>query len=73
MNYQSKVYLNTDNSQMVPSYTTFDAVVAYNFGKFRIAVNGYNLTDELYYAQVNGSRVVPAAGRAFVGTLGVAF
>jgi catecholate siderophore receptor len=73
MNYQSKVYLNTDNSQMVPSYTTFDALVAYNFGKFRIAVNGYNLTDELYYAQVNGSRVVPAAGRAFVGTLGVAF
>jgi catecholate siderophore receptor len=73
MNYQSKVYLNTDNSQVAPSYTTFDALVAYNFGNFRLAVNGYNLTDELYYAQVNGGRVVPAGGRAFVGTLGVAF
>ena len=73
MNYQSKVYLNTDNNQVAPSYTTIDALVAYNFGNFRVAVNGYNLTDELYYAQVNGSRVVPAAGRAFVGTLGVAF
>tara|TARA_R110000782_G_scaffold78293_3_gene156011 strand:+ start:217054 stop:219330 length:2277 start_codon:yes stop_codon:yes gene_type:complete len=73
MNYQSKVYLNTDNSQMVPSYTSFDALVAYNIGKFRLAVNGYNLTDKLYYAQVNGSRVVPAGGRAFVATLGVAF
>jgi len=73
MNYQSKVYVNVANSQAVPAYTSFDALVAYNFGNFRLAVNGYNLSDELYYAQVNGSRVVPAAGRAFVATLGVAF
>lgn len=73
MNYQSKVYLNVDNSQVVPSYTSFDALVGYSFGNYRIAVNGYNLTDELYYAQVNGSRVVPAGGRAVVATLGVAF
>lgn len=73
MNYQSKVYVRPENTQAAPSYTTFDALVAYNFGQFRLAVNGYNLTDELYYAQVNSSRVVPAAGRAFVATLGVAF
>jgi catecholate siderophore receptor len=73
MNYQSKVYLNPANTQEVPSYTSFDALVAYNFDKFRVAVNGYNLTDELYYAQVNGGRVVPAAGRTFVATVGVAF
>lgn len=73
MNHQSKVYLNVDNSQVAPSYTTFDALVGYSFGNYRVAVNGYNLTDELYYAQVNSSRVVPAAGRAFVATLGIAF
>jgi catecholate siderophore receptor len=73
MNYQSKVYLNPDNNQIVPSYVSFDALLAYNFGKFRLALNGYNLGNELYYAQVNSSRIVPAAGRTFVGTIGVAF
>lgn len=73
MNYQSKVYLNVDNTQVAPSYTSFDALVGYTFGNFRVAVNGYNLTDELYYSQINGSRVVPAAGRTFVATVGVAF
>ncbi|MCF8707089.1 TonB-dependent receptor [Rhizorhapis sp. SPR117] len=73
LNYQSRVYANVDNSQVVPSYTTFDALIGYSFGNYRIAVNGYNLTDELYYAQVNGGRVVPAGGRAFVATFGVAF
>jgi catecholate siderophore receptor len=73
VNYQSKVYLNNLNSQVAPSYVIFDAMLGYNFGNYRIAVNGYNLTDELYYSQVNGGRVLPAAGRTFVATLGVAF
>jgi len=38
-----------------------------------LAVNGYNLTDKLYYAQVTGGRVVPAAGRSFVASLGISF
>jgi catecholate siderophore receptor len=73
MNYQSKVYLNPDNNQVVPSYVSFDALIAYNIGKFRVALNGYNLGNELYYAQVNSSRIVPASGRTFVGTVGVSF
>lgn len=72
-NYQSKVFVNNTNTQVTPSYTTFDALLGYSFGKFRVAVNAYNLTDKLYYAQVNGGRVVPAAGRSFVASLGVAF
>lgn len=71
--YQSKVYLNNQNTQVAPSYVALDALVGYNFGKFRLAVNGYNLTDKRYYAQVNGGRVVPAAGRSVVASLGVAF
>ncbi len=71
--YQSKVFLNAENTQITPSYTTFDALAAYTFGKFRLAVNGYNLTNRLYYSQVNQNRVVPSAGRSFVASLGVAF
>jgi len=62
-NYQSKVYANNANSQVVPAYASFDAMLGYSFGNYRVALNGYNLGDKLYYAQVNGGRVVPAAGR----------
>jgi catecholate siderophore receptor len=72
-NYQSKVYLNNTNTQMAPSYATFDALIGYNFGNYRIAVNGYNLGDKLYYAQVNGGRVVPSAGRSVLVTFGANF
>ncbi len=71
--YQSRVFLNAENTQVTPSYVSFDALLAYTFGNFRLAVNGYNLTDKRYYSQVNGGRVVPAAGRSFVASLGIAF
>lgn len=73
LNYQSKVYLNHQNTQVAKSYVVFDALLGYSFGNYRIAVNGYNLADKRYYAQVNGGRVVPAAGRTFVASFGIAF
>lgn len=73
LNYQSKVYLNNLNTQVAPSYVVFDALLGYSFGNYRVALNGYNLADELYYSQVNGGRVLPAAGRTFVASFGVAF
>lgn len=73
LSYQSKVFLNPENNQVTPSYVSYDALVAYTFGNFRLAVNGYNLSNKLFYSQVNGGRVVPAAGRSFVASLGVAF
>jgi catecholate siderophore receptor len=72
-NYQSKVYLNNPNTQVAPSYLVLDALLGYSFGRFSVALNAYNLTDMLYYAQVNGGRVVPAAGRSAVLTLGARF
>lgn len=73
LTYQSKVFLNAENTQVTPSYVSFDALLGYTLGKFRLAVNGYNLTNKRYYSQVNGGRVVPAAGRSFVASLGVSF
>lgn len=72
-NYQSKVFLDSQNSQVAPSYVAVDGLLAYDFGKYRIAINGYNLTNKLYYSQVNSSRVVPAAGRSFLASFGVSF
>ena len=73
LNYQSKVYLNNLNTQIAKSYVAFDALLGYSFSNYRIALNGYNLTDKRYYAQVNGGRVLPAAGRTFVASFGIAF
>jgi catecholate siderophore receptor len=73
LTYQSKVFLNPENTQIAPSYVAFDALIGYTIGNVRLAVNGYNLSNKLYYSQVNGGRVVPAAGRSFVASLGFAF
>jgi catecholate siderophore receptor len=73
LNHQSEVYLNFANTQVTPSYTALDGLVSYNFANARIALNAYNLTDEHYCSQVNGGRVVPAAGRSFVASLMYSF
>ncbi|MEZ5708448.1 MAG: TonB-dependent siderophore receptor [Blastomonas sp.] len=73
LTYQSKVFLSSQNDQVTPAYVVLDGLIAYNFDRFRLALNGNNLTDKLYYAQVNGGRVVPAAGRSFVLSFGMEF
>jgi catecholate siderophore receptor len=73
LSHQSEVFLNLQNTQVTPSYTSFDALVSYRFSNMRVALNAYNLTDEEYYSQVNGGRVVPAAGRSFIASLNYSF
>jgi catecholate siderophore receptor len=83
-NYQSKVYTSyipatvggvTSLARIaeIPSTTNFDAFAAYNFGRYRIAINAYNLADELYYVQSTNNRGVPAPGRTVVLSLGARF
>jgi catecholate siderophore receptor len=67
------VAATTANFSQAPSYVSLDAMASYAFDRYRLSVNAYNLLDDLYYSQVNGNRVVPAPGRYFVATLGVAF
>jgi catecholate siderophore receptor len=38
-----------------------------------VAVNGYNLTDELNYDGLWGNRVIPAPGRSVTLTVGAKF
>ncbi|MDP3492524.1 MAG: TonB-dependent siderophore receptor [Hyphomonadaceae bacterium] len=73
LTYQGEVWLNAANTAAVDSYTTVDGFVSYGWDRFRISLNGYNLSDELYFAQIHGNRVTPGQGRTFIATLGVVY
>ncbi len=71
--YQDDVFLNTANTAVAPGYTTLDGLISYSWDRFRVALNGYNLSDETYYAQVHGNRVTPGQGRTFIASLSVVY
>jgi catecholate siderophore receptor len=57
----------------VPYSLTFDAFVSYRVGRYRFAVNGYNLADRLNYGQTFGTRATPAPGRTVIFSVGATF
>jgi catecholate siderophore receptor len=57
----------------VPESLTLDAFASYSTGRWRVSLNGYNLTDRLNYGQVFGNRAIPAAGRTVIVSLGASF
>ena len=54
---------------MIPETVEMDAVAAYEFSDYRLALNVNNLADRLYYSQSFGNRATPAAGRTFIFSL----
>ncbi len=72
-NYRDAVFLHANNDRIAPEHLVFDALVSYGWDRYRLSLNAYNLSDELYYAQVHSNRVTPGAGRSFIATLGVVF
>lgn len=56
-----------------PQTLSFDGVITYTVGRYRLALNGYNLADRLNYTQVFGSRAIPSPGRTLIASLGVRF
>ena len=74
--YRSQAFLNAGNTAEVPSSFSLDAMLAHSFGdrnQWRVAVNAYNLTDELNYDALFGNRVVPSPGRTVIFTLSAAY
>jgi catecholate siderophore receptor len=71
--YTDGYFVNAANSSVVPSNFTLDALVSYELDGWRLAVNGYNLTDELNYDAAIGNRAVVAPGRSAVFTVGKKF
>ena len=56
-----------------PYSLEFDGLIAYEFGRYRISLNGYNLANRLNYSQIYNNRAVPAPGRSAVLTVGANF
>ena len=57
----------------VPSTFSLDGVIQYESRGWRAAVNVYNLTDRLNYAQSFGNRAAPGQGRTVLVSLGRSF
>lgn len=71
--YQSEVFTASANTYKVPSTFSLDALISYEYENYRVALNAYNLTDELNYSGTFNARAIPTSGRTFVLTAGVKF
>lgn len=72
--YASEYYTNADNTAMIPETVSFDAAIAYETEKYRVALNATNLTDhQNYSAAFGGTRATPSAGRTFALTVSMKF
>ncbi len=69
--YQGEYFVNSQNTAIIPASLIYNGLVSYELGKYRVALNAYNLTDELYYDTAFGNRAVVAAGRTVMLTAGV--
>lgn len=74
--YRSQVFLDAANTAEAPANFSLDALVSHSFGErkqWRVAVNGYNLTNELNYEALFNNRAVPSAGRTVIFSLAAAY
>ncbi|WP_295555866.1 TonB-dependent receptor [uncultured Hyphomicrobium sp.] len=73
--YQSDMFAvnNSANQYIIPELFSLDAMVAYEIEGWRLAVNGYNLTDELNYDQSFNNRAIPGAGTTAIFSVGKKF
>ena len=77
--FRDGVFIRPDMMAKVPYSFALDALVSYEYENWRIALNGYNLTDRVNYdsffqgENLNTARAIPSAGRAVVLTIGAKF
>jgi catecholate siderophore receptor len=65
--YVSSRYNNAANAARIPGHVLWDATLAYQLTKsVQLRLNGINLTNDLYYANISGGHVVPGNGRTFI-------
>ena len=73
LNYTGQMFVNSTNLSIIPASTTLDGLISYEYQNYRLSVNAYNLTDELWYSSQFGNRAVVAPGRTVMVTAGVKF
>ena len=65
--YVDSRYSNNANTNRVPGFVRWDSTVAYQITKnIQFRVNAINLTNQLYFDSISGSKAIPAAGRTFL-------
>ncbi|HEY4540997.1 MAG TPA: TonB-dependent siderophore receptor [Noviherbaspirillum sp.] len=67
--YSDKRFGNNANSAQLPSYTRYDATLAYITKKYDVRLNLQNLSDKEYFEVASGSRATPATGRSAMATV----
>lgn len=65
--------LTLTRDAQVPSTFSLDGLIQYETKRWRLAINAYNLTDRLNYAQTFGNRAAPAQGRTVLVSVGTSF
>ena len=77
--YAQEMYIRSDQLTKIPHSFALDGLISYEVDGYRVALNGYNLTNELYYdtffqgENAFTSRATPAAGRTGILTIGKKF
>lgn len=73
VNYRSEYSADSGNVFRIPAATTVDALLSYEIDKYRLALNVYNLTNQLTYTSAFYYRAEVAPGRAFTVTASAKF
>ena len=72
--YVGSRFSNNANANRIPGFVRWDSTIAYQLTKnIQLRVNGINLTNQLYFDSVAGSKAVPGAGRTFIGSTSFKF
>jgi len=74
LQYATGYWADSANTAKMPDNFALDAMIAYKQGKYRISLNGYNLTNHLNYQSSFGAvRAVPTSRRTFLLNVGMTF
>ena len=65
--------LGSDGATYIPSYTTVDASITYDFGRFKLKLAVFNLADQRALTDFDGTYSVFQVGRQIQGTLQAKF
>jgi catecholate siderophore receptor len=72
--YVGSRFSNNANANRIPGFVRWDSTIAYQITRnIQLRINAINLTNQLYFDSVAGSKAVPGAGRTFIGSASFKF
>lgn len=72
--YVGNRFSNNANANRIPGYVRWDSTIAYQVTRnIQLRLNAINLTNQLYFDSVAGSKAVPGAGRTVIGSASFKF